>query len=276
MELRRVRSDQADLAQVDRLLMTAYGGPSKRRDLLRYFAAQPDGMCAIADGAEIVAFAGAVCYGPFCWLGLVATAPRHRRRGLATQLSAHLVHWAHLRGCATVALDASDAGRPVYERLGFEPAGETIELRVAGVGATGSMSGVHQCEPDDLTGVLDLDLQCFGGDRARLLRGLAEDPAYQCYVAHGSRGIAGFLFVGERSLGPGASIDAETAATLVLAAENAGARGRLIVPVESRYLGRLLDLGLLEERRLTHMRLGDATLPGNRGALIAQSSYAVG
>jgi GNAT superfamily N-acetyltransferase len=276
MKLRQMRQDRADLAQVDQLLRTAYGGPSRSRDLLRYHAAQPDGMYAITDGAEIVAFAAAICYGPFCWLGLVATDPGYRRRGLATQLSAHIVEWARRRGCRTIALDASDAGRPVYERLGFEAVGETAELIALGSEAAASTSDVRQCGPEDVTDLLRFDHASFGGDRARLLEAFVEDPAFRCHIVTGSSGVSGFLFVGTQSLGPGAAVAADTAITLVLAAQHAGARGRLIVPMESRYLRPLVDVGLREERRLTHMRLGDLTLPGDRGALIAQSSYAAG
>jgi GNAT superfamily N-acetyltransferase len=118
----------AELDRADRLLMTAYSGPSRRRELSRYLAVQPDGWFVIADGDHVTAIAGAIAYGSFCWLGLVATDPARSRQGLATTLSAHLAQWARERGCATVALDASDAGRPVYERLGFRALGHTVEL----------------------------------------------------------------------------------------------------------------------------------------------------
>jgi hypothetical protein len=35
-------------------------------------------------------------------------------------------------------------------------------------------------------------------------------------------------------------------------------------------------MGLSEERRLTHMRLGQPALPGERRLLLAQASYAAG
>ncbi len=51
---------------------------------------------------------------------------------------------------------------------------------------------------------------------------------------------------------------------------------RLQLPAESAYLEPLLELGLVEQRRLAHMRLGDLTLPGRRDLLIAQLSFATG
>jgi GNAT superfamily N-acetyltransferase len=107
----------AELDRADRLLMTAYSGPSRRRELSRYLAVQPDGWFVIADGDHVTAIAGAIAYGSFCWLGLVATDPARSRQGLATTLSAHLAQWARERGCATVALDASMRAGPCTSGL---------------------------------------------------------------------------------------------------------------------------------------------------------------
>jgi hypothetical protein len=72
----------SELDRADRLLMTAYNGPSRRRELSRYLAVQPDGWFVIADGDDAAAIAGAIAYGSFCWLGLVATdAARQARPG---------------------------------------------------------------------------------------------------------------------------------------------------------------------------------------------------
>ena len=51
----------------------------------------------------------------------VATHPERRGRGLATRLMAAAITDARERGLATASLQASAMGRPVYERLGFDP-----------------------------------------------------------------------------------------------------------------------------------------------------------
>ena len=50
----------------------------------------------------------------------VYTGPDYRRRGLARRLMKLVLDWCRDRGLATVALHASDEGRPLYESLGFE------------------------------------------------------------------------------------------------------------------------------------------------------------
>ena len=47
------------------------------------------------------------------------TEPEHRRRGLARRLMAEMIAWCRAAGLGSVSLHASDAGRPLYEALGF-------------------------------------------------------------------------------------------------------------------------------------------------------------
>jgi GNAT superfamily N-acetyltransferase len=56
-----------------------------------------------------------------CGVYFVATDPRYQGRGLATRLLTAALLEAIERGCATSTLQASGAGRPIYEALGYEP-----------------------------------------------------------------------------------------------------------------------------------------------------------
>lgn len=269
MKLRAMTA--ADLGRVDPLMMVAYQAPSRRDELALYLEAQPDGWFVLADGADIVAAGGAIAYGAFCWLGLIATDPARRRQGLATTLSVHLIDWAHQRGCTTIALDASDAGRPVYERLGFQTVGVTRELMLPALVPGGGQRDAVALRADDLDEILGLDVPAFGGDRGALLRALAR-AGISCHGAYDGAKLAGYLFAG----GPGCATDAAAARALVRAASRDGRTRRILVPVESSHLDLLLGVGLRERRCLTHMRLGELVLPGERGRLIAQASYAAG
>jgi GNAT superfamily N-acetyltransferase len=266
----------ADLDRVDPLMMVAYKAPSRRAELGLYLAAQPDGWFVLDDGGEVAAAGGAVAYGAFCWVGLIATDPARRRQGLATTLSKHLMDWAHQQGCTTIALDASDAGRPVYEPLGFQTVGLTRELLVPPTAGAGGQDGAGLLTAADLDEVLALDAPVFGGDRGALLRAIAAGDSVACYGARDGNELAGYLFAGSRLLGPGCAADARTAVALVRAATRDGIPRKLLVPVESGYFDALRGLGVAERRQLTHMRLGNLALPGERARLIAQASYAAG
>jgi GNAT superfamily N-acetyltransferase len=57
----------------------------------------------------------------------VYTEPECRRRGLATLLIKEIISWARQTGTDSLLLHASDAGRGVYDRLGFIA---TTEMRL--------------------------------------------------------------------------------------------------------------------------------------------------
>jgi GNAT superfamily N-acetyltransferase len=52
------------------------------------------------------------------------TEPAYRRRGLAKRLMETMIQWSREEGFGFVFLHASDAGRPLYDMLGFEPTNE--------------------------------------------------------------------------------------------------------------------------------------------------------
>ncbi len=52
------------------------------------------------------------------------TEPEWRRRGLARQLMERMILWCREQGFRAVSLQASEDGRPLYERLGFKPTNE--------------------------------------------------------------------------------------------------------------------------------------------------------
>ncbi|MCU0914734.1 MAG: GNAT family N-acetyltransferase [Planctomycetes bacterium] len=90
-------------------------------DWRRFLALQPDG-CFVGelDGAS-VATTAAFTFGPVAWLAMVLVDIDSRRRGVATALLKHALDFLDRQGVRTVRLDATAAGQPVYEKLGFVP-----------------------------------------------------------------------------------------------------------------------------------------------------------
>lgn len=54
----------------------------------------------------------------------VYTDPQYRHQGLARRLMQTILAWCRANGIHSVALQASDAGRPLYESLGFKTTNE--------------------------------------------------------------------------------------------------------------------------------------------------------
>ena len=86
------------------------------------------------DNGEIIASAGAFIKSdlPFCYfdpaiygfIGDVFTEKAYRGRGISTVLNKDALKWLKIKGVLMVRLLASEAGRPIYERLGFQPTDE--------------------------------------------------------------------------------------------------------------------------------------------------------
>lgn len=85
---------------------------------------------AYVDG-EPVSCVGAIEIGDDCCVTGVATPPEHRGRGIAGWLLLRALAEAHAGGALTASLQATRAGAPIYERLGFRDFGfiEMWELR---------------------------------------------------------------------------------------------------------------------------------------------------
>lgn len=81
------------------------------------------------NGGEIVATTGLTLYeapptfscvnGKIGYISNVYTLPRYRAQGIASKLMERLMAEAKDRGCTKVVLNATDMGRPVYEKIGF-------------------------------------------------------------------------------------------------------------------------------------------------------------
>jgi hypothetical protein len=212
-------------------------------------------------------------------VGLVATRPGLERRGIGRAVTDALARWAVEEGAVTVALDASAAGRPLYDAMGFDVMGEVrclaapAAVPVPGRAATPLLA-------DDVAEVVAFDAAAFGASRDTLVRRLLAEGAPGLVVRDGRGAIDGYALVApdDGTIGPSAARGEAALAALVAGAlATRPVRGcRVLVPPESQHGPALERLGFVETRRLTHMRLPGRPLPGARHLLVSQLSYAVG
>jgi GNAT superfamily N-acetyltransferase len=83
------------------------------------------------EGDEAIGCVGAIEVGEDCCITGVATPPAQRGRGIASWLMCRALAEARERGLSSASLQATRAGAPLYERLGFRDLGyiEMWELR---------------------------------------------------------------------------------------------------------------------------------------------------
>ena len=150
LEYRKAAAEDADLLVKTRIevLLAANGLPddTDMRDIEEqsrsyYAKAIPDGTHTaflVFDRDRFVGAGGISYYqvmptyhGPSGWKAYIMNMyvrPACRRRGIATHILELLVEDARRRGVRAIALEATDAGRPLYEKFGFVPMEHEMEL----------------------------------------------------------------------------------------------------------------------------------------------------
>src|SRR5438270_12458766 len=77
----------------------------------------PEGCLAIEVDGQLAATTTLLCYGrKLAWIGMVLTTAEYQRRGFAKRLLALALQNADKMGIATIKLDATEQGQPLYER----------------------------------------------------------------------------------------------------------------------------------------------------------------
>jgi GNAT superfamily N-acetyltransferase len=153
-------------------LKDAAGWNQTELDWRNLFHLAPDGCFGIEADGELMATTTAVCFGSeLAWIGMVLTHPDYRGRGLARNLMEHALRYLEGR-VAWIKLDATDMGRPLYAKLGFQD-----ECKIERWSRPGSSSNSNSGVGFSLRGtsvplppeVEKLDRQACGADRRELL-----------------------------------------------------------------------------------------------------------
>ncbi len=276
------RSDPDTVAAMDAVMRTAFATTSFADAMERFATAQPDGFVVAEDEGRVVGTGCCVGYpgGGFGWVGLVATAPGHERRGIATKVTEALVAILADHGCAAV-LDASVKGGPVYERIGFHDRGPTAVLTRRCGPLTPPAGADVVCErlaADDFDEIVAYDTVCFGADRGTLLAAARAQRPGRALVAHRAGRVVGYTIAHDPTLAPLVADDADALHALVAAAVTLPFSDgtRATVPPESAHRAALEALGFEHQRSLRNMRRGIDVLPGRRERIAGQLSLGEG
>jgi ribosomal protein S18 acetylase RimI-like enzyme len=272
----------ADLEAANAILRLAFQSPFSRLDELQlYRQMQPNRWFVASQGDHLVGMVGATSYGPFAHVGFMAIHPDSQRQGIGLALMQFLLADLDQQGIPLVVLDASEAGRPLYEKLGFVAYDETCLLRPPGDFAMPSpIPPVHKITVQDLDELVRLDTWFFGADRRRVFQVLLDAFPGRAFMQRDTDGrISGYLFAQRNRLGPWGMRQSQGAEALLEAAlslpfEEAPS---LNVPSVNRDALELLQrYGYKQVRANLHMGRGAADPPGQRRNIYSQTSLAVG
>ncbi|MCK2218268.1 GNAT family N-acetyltransferase [Actinomadura sp. ATCC 31491] len=206
-------------------------------------------------------------------VGMMLVAGRYGRQGLGTRLMRHALEVA---GGRVVELTATRFGRPVYERLGFRPAG-SLTITMGPLRTSAPTPAVRVATPDDHAALLGLDAEVTGADRSKALAALLA-RAERTVVTDGGFAVA-WNAGPHRVIGPVAAPSEEAARELILAAAH-GADRDVRIDLLDAYPGLrpwLTGLGPVQgPAALPTMVHGADRHPGDRGRYVAPILISMG
>jgi GNAT superfamily N-acetyltransferase len=193
-------------------------------DACRVFVAED------ATGA-VVGTGVATINGSVAWIGTIWVASAARGRGLGRALTEGPIEAAERAGCRTLVLVATEAGRPLYERLGFSVQTWYRTMEAPGLAAAprdeDAGSVVRAFRPNDLDAMATLDRTATGEDRRHLLAAFAAPDTTRIVKDHQDRPLG---FVIRAPWGGGATVAprADDALTILRARRQAAGPERRV------------------------------------------------
>ena len=235
----------ADIEPALAVISRAFGLVVREPSVHTLVAGAQEGSLLVAESdGQVVGTGACVGFGRTGWLGGVAVADEARGAGLGRALTEAAL--AELGPRETVLLLASDAGRPIYERLGFEAEGRyRVFMSPDDAAPSGSFRPLGVADRD---AVLSLDRRVTGEDRA-----LAVDAG----LVGGRAGVSGVALRPPWGARPILAPDPGEGAELLRAVLEPGLR--LAVPESNEAaVAALVGLGCRERSGVERMRRGPA------------------
>ena len=238
-------------------------------------------LLAEADG-DIVATGVGTASGLAGWVGSIFVAPGWRGRGLGRAVTEAIIDRLSSMGCRSLVLVATEDGRRLYERMGFEVQTHYRTLQAPGlpraVEPSNGVPTVRAFEAADLAEIVALDREGSGEDRAHAIEVLASSDTTR--VAPGREGgIDGFVVRGPWGGGATVARTTEAALRIVTARRRAaGPEGRVrlgMVDDNAEGLERLAEVGFRLAWSAPRMIRGDAP-PWRPELLYGQFNHAMG
>jgi GNAT superfamily N-acetyltransferase len=188
----RIRQMTIDDVQLGLKLTRQAGWNQTESDLLRFLKMEPEGCFVAEFGGRSVGTTTTCVFDSTAWIAMVLVDVDARGKGVGTELLKYSLNYLDKRKVKTVRLDATSAGQPIYEKLGFTP--EYQLARFEGIAPSGTMGTiVSKVTPAMYAGIIEFDKGMTGTNRGKMLsRFFEEFPEDIRIIQHGDK-IGGFI-----------------------------------------------------------------------------------
>ena len=247
-------------------LKEAAGWNQTEDDWRRLISLEPAGCFAAIRNHELVGTTTTTTYkDQLAWVGMVLVDPQNRRQGIATRLMETALDYLSGK-VATVKLDATAQGKPVYERFGFEVE-SLVERWVGTLQGSSIVPNDAMLNSDTLYDLLDFDRRAFNADRSTLIQSLINDSNFLPVVKRSPGGkLSGYALarLGTKAnyLGPICATQASDVGSLIDEMLRRMGAGRVYIDFNrecSTPVTVLSDRGFVKERDLIRMSAGGSS-----------------
>jgi len=142
----------------------------------------------VVSGSKLLGFGMFFLFEDVAWLGWILVHHKYRNKGIGSAISIHLTVEAGKMGAKNFILTATELGRPIYEKLGFQIKSyyrffNTPELFQPKY----DKSKIRSAKREDLSMIIRLDMEATGEKRDKLI----ENQLEECFV-YDDNEIGGF------------------------------------------------------------------------------------
>jgi GNAT superfamily N-acetyltransferase len=247
--------DPSELPEAIALLERA-GLPGAVASVARYLRWQPDGAWRVRIDGALAGTVTLLRYGHVGFVGCMAVDAAHRSRGLGRRLLEHAHAAGRRAGITTFLLEATAAGRPLYDRLGYLAESETWNVARPATAAHHELVDLRA----DRAEILALDQRATGSPREVMIDELI--TAHRGAVER-TDVLAGYGVVVGGRLGPVIARDPGAGRALIDRLAPSATFATIPVANEAA-MAAFAANGFVPTRALRRMRLGPpiATPPG--------------
>ena len=275
----------ADLSRCD-LLRRIAGWNQTTEDWRRFLHLSPNG-CFVAEANDgVVGAVTTISYhGEIGWIGMLLVHPEMRGRGVGKALLTRAIEHLAEERIDCIKLDATAAGLPLYEKIGFQLEGQLQRLKsenktsLSTLQRTFPMSSLTEA---DESSVSALDAQAFGVLRSELIRSLLASARIAVGIKDAGR-LIGFALLSAGAnadyIGPAVAHSEEMAEVLIheLIARSDQRPIYWDVPcANSTALKLAAHFGFSPERTLIRMFLGSRNRAGEMSRSLAIADPSLG
>jgi len=229
---------------------------------------EPEGCLMLKDNGVAVGLATCISYEKVGWFGNLIVEEWCREHGAGTMLVKHATEYLQSKGVTTIGLYGYKHLVNFYGSVGFKQDVDFSVLKTEQIKSPNDLDdSLKTAEPTqrDIAQMIELDTECFGGSRAKLLDTILQEKSNLIYFHKEKNQVTGFsaakVYEGIAEIGPlvCSKTQKKTAKKLFSAILNKleGSEAYMYIQAdETELIEEASRFGLKEEFKLARMFLG--------------------